>query len=193
MEKAPVRAKGPEVSIPFNFVVNKDALVINLTDTPEAIEKTTVNITVKDVVDLNGNLMLSPVTWSAYINQNQLKWSESSVAKEKKAFTAMSFDVDVKNIGGAEKNFTIEGLPSWLKASPMSGTLDPLGKQTITFTVNEGTSVGSYDQVVYVKGENNVAEALPITLKVYDEKPDWTVDASKYAYSMFLYILPCSC
>ena len=187
MEKAPVRAKGPEVSIPFNFVVNKDALVINLTDTPEAIEKTTVNITVKDVVDLNGNLMLSPVTWSAYINQNQLKWSESSVAKEKKAFTAMSFDVDVKNIGGAEKNFTIEGLPSWLKASPMSGTLDPLGKQTITFTVNEGTSVGSYDQVVYVKGENNVAEALPITLKVYDEKPDWTVDASKYAYSMNLY------
>lgn len=187
MEKAPVRAKGPEVSIPFNFVVNKDALIINLTDTPEALEKTTVNITVKDVIDLNGNLMLSPVTWSAYINQNQLKWSESSVSKEKKVNTAMTFNVDVENIGGSIKNYSIVGLPAWLTAFPESGSLDPLGRETITFTINEGINIGKYDEIVYVKGDNNVTEALPITLKVFDKQPDWGVNPEDYKFSMNVY------
>lgn len=186
-EKAPVRAKGPEVSIPFTFVVNKDALVINLMDTPEALEKTTVNFTVKDVSDLNGNLMQSPVNWSAYINRNQLKWSQPSVTKEKKLYAPMTFMVDVENQGGTEKNFTIEGLPAWLKAEPEYGTIDPLGRQTILFTVDEGTNVGRYDEVVYVKGDNNVSEALPVTLKVFDEQPDWTVDPADFKYNMNIY------
>lgn len=186
-EKAPVRAKGPEVSIPFTFVVNKDALVINLMDTPEALEKTIVNFTVKEVSDLNGNLMQSPVTWSAYINRNQLKWSKASVTKEKKLYAQMSFTVDVENQGGTEKNFTIEGLPAWLSAEPMYGTIDPLGTQTINFTVDEGTNVGRYDEVVYVKGDNNVSEALPVTLKVFDEQPDWMVDPADFKYNMNIY------
>lgn len=186
-EKAPVRAKGPEVSIPFTFVVNKDALVINLMETPEALEKTTVNFTVKDVSDLNGNLMQSPVTWSAYINRNQLKWSETSVTKEKKLYAPMTFMVDVENQGGTEKNFTIEGLPAWLKADPEYGTIDPLGRQTILFTVDEGTNVGRYDEVVYVKGDNNVSEALPVTLKVFDQQPDWAVDPADFKYNMNIY------
>lgn len=186
-EKAPVRAKGPEVSIPFTFVVNKDALVINLMDTPEALEKTVVNFTVKDVSDLNGNLMQSPVTWSAYINRNQLKWNQTSVTKEKKLYAPMTFTVDVENQGGTEKNFTIEGLPAWLKADPEYGTIDPLGRQTILFTVDEGTNVGRYDEVVYVKGDNNVSEALPVTLKVFEQQPDWTVDPADFKYNMNIY------
>lgn len=186
-EVPPVCKKAPETSIPFTFVVNKDALVINLMDTPEAIEKTTVNFTVKDVSDLNGNLMESPVTWSAYIDRNQLKWSEKSVTKEKKLNATMTFAVDVENHGGMVKNFTIEGLPAWLDAMPESGSIDPQGRETILFTVDEGTNVGRYDEVIYVKGDNNVAESLPVTLKVFDEQPDWTVNPGDFAYNMNVY------
>lgn len=186
-EVPPVCKKAPETSIPFTFVVNKDALVINLMDTPEAIEKTTVNFTVKDVSDLNGNLMESPVTWSAYIDRNQLKWSEKSVTKEKKLNATMTFAVDVENHGGTVKNFTIEGLPAWLDAMPESGSIDPQGRETIFFTVDEGTNVGRYDEVIYVKGDNNVAESLPVTLKVFDEQPDWTVNPGDFAYNMNVY------
>ena len=90
-----------------------------------------------------------PVTWSAYINRNQLKWSKPSITKEKKLYAPMSFTVDVENQGGTEKNFTIEGLPAWLKADPEFGTIGPLGRQTVLFTVDEGTNVGRYDEVVY--------------------------------------------
>ena len=162
--------------------------MINLMDTPEAIEKTTVNFTVKDVSDLNGNLMESPVTWSAYIDRNQLKWSEKSVTKEKKLNATMTFAVDVENHGGTVKNFTIEGLPAWLDAMPESGSIDPQGRETILFTVDEGTNVGRYDEVIYVKGDNNVAESLPVTLKVFDEQPDWTVNPGDFTYNMNVYL-----
>ncbi len=186
-EVAPVCKKEPETSIPFTFVVNKDALVINLMDTPEAIEKTTINFTVKDVSDLNGNLMESPVTWSAYIDRNQLKWSEKYVMKEKKFNATMTFAVDVENLGGTARNFKIEDLPVWLDAMPESGTIEPQGRATIVFTIDEGTNVGRYDEVIYVKGDNNVAESLPITLKVFDEQPDWMVNPGDFKYNMNIY------
>ena len=44
---------------------------------------------------------------------------------------------------------------------PESGSIDPQGRETILFTVDEGTNVGRYDEVIYVKGDNNVAESLP--------------------------------
>ena len=73
------------------------------------------------------------------------------------------FVVPLNNIGGSVKNFTIEGLPSWLSADPMSGEIDPKGTQKITFTIDEGTNVGTYEEVIYARGENNVTEPLPLS------------------------------
>lgn len=53
--------------------------------------------------------------------------------------------------------------------------------------MDEGTNVGRYDEVIYVKGDNNVAESLPVTLKVFDEQPDWTVNPGDFAYNMNVY------
>lgn len=183
----PVCAKAPESSIPFTYVVNNDAVVINLMDTPEAIEKTTLTFTVKDVCDMNGNAMQSPVTWSAYIDRNQLRWSEPSIALEKDLNEPLSFTVDVENRGGTVKNFVIEGLPSWLEASPGRGSIDPQGRCTIEFTIDEGVNVGAFDEILYAKGDNNVAEALPLTLKVNGRTPDWSVETGDYKYSMNLF------
>lgn len=180
----PVRRKAPESAIPFTFVVNNDAVVINLMDTPEAIEKTTLTFTVRDVCDLNGNSMESPVTWTAFIDRNQLRWSERSIALEKDLNEPLTFTVDIENQGGTVRNFTIEGVPSWLDATPERGSIDPQASRTITFVVDEGTNVGSFDEVLYVKGDNNVAEALPVTLKVRGQNPGWTVDPAQFKYNM---------
>ena len=69
---------------------------------------------------------------------------------------------------------------------------DPQGRETILFTVDEGTNVGRYDEVIYVKGDNNVAESLPVTLKVFDEQPDWTVNPGDFTYNMNVYGRPVS-
>ena len=184
---APVRDKGPVSKLNYNFVVNNDALIITLDEAWDRIEKTIVTFTVDGVRDLNGNKQLNPITWSAYIDRNQLKWSEASMAIEKMVDVEKSFVVKVTNNGGAIQNFTIENMPAWLDVTPMSGTINPLSSTDITFTIDAGLNIGSYDEVIYMRNDNNVVEALPMTIKVCGEKPEWSVNPADYKYTMSVF------
>ena len=186
-ERAPLKSKGPEQSIKYSFVTSGSAIIINLEEAPEVLEKTIVNVALKDVRDLNGNVDPTVYRWSAYVDRNQLRWGESEVVIDKKQYEEYEFVVPLNNIGGSVKNFTIEGLPSWLTADPMSGEIDPKGTQKITFTINEGTNVGTYEEVIYARGENNVTEPLPISVKVNGERPAWNVNPADYKYNMSVF------
>lgn len=184
---APVRDKGPVSKLNYNFVVNNDALIITLDESWERVEKTTVTFTVDGVRDMNGNKQLNPITWSAYIDRNQLKWSEASMAVEKMVDVEKSFVVKVTNNGGAIQNFTIENMPAWLDVNPTSGTINPLSSTDITFTIDAGLNIGTYDEVIYMRNDNNVVEALPMTIKVCGEKPEWNVDPADYEHTMSVF------
>lgn len=184
---APVKDKGPVSKLNYNFVVNNDALIITLDESWERIEKTIVTFTVDGVRDLHGNKQLSPITWSAYIDRNQLKWSEADMTVEKLVDEEKSFVVKVTNNGGAIQNYTIENMPAWLDVNPMSGTINPLSSTDITFTIDAGLNIGTYDEVVYMRNDNNVVEALPMTIKVNGQKPEWRVDPADYKYTMSVF------
>lgn len=184
---APVRDKGPVSKLNYNFVVNNDALIITLDESWERIEKTIVTFTVDGVRDLNGNKQLNPITWSAYIDRNQLKWSEADITVEKMVDVEKSFVVKVTNNGGAIQNFTIENMPTWLDVNPMSGTINPLSSTDITFSIDAGLNIGTYDEVIYMRNDNNVVEALPLTVKVCGEKPEWSVNPADYKYTMSVF------
>src|SRR3546814_6922615 len=89
-----------------------------------------------------------PISWSAYINRNQLSWSDPEFTLSKELYAPMEFESYVVNSGGNIQNFRLNNLPPWLDASPMSGTVDPLGRQKITFTVHQGLNIGSYDEEI---------------------------------------------
>ena len=181
---SPVKSKGAVSSLDFDFVVNDDALIINLLESLDRIEKTIVTFTVDGVRDMNGNELLSPITWSAYIDRNQLRWSDSEVVIEKDYLDETTFTVKAVNNGGSIQNYTIENLPAWLEADPSSGTLDPLASADIKFTIDGGLNIGSYDEVIYLRGTDGVVEGLPLSVKVIGEKPDWTVNPADFKYSM---------
>lgn len=184
---APVAAKGPVSKLLYDFVVNDDALIIELKEPYDRIEKTIVNFTVDGVRDVNGNEILSPITWSAYIDRNQLKWTDTSVSINKLLNEEKAFSVGASNNGGSIQHYTIENMPSWLDVEPSSGTIDPVSTIDVFFTIDPSLNIGTYDEVVYLRNDNNVVEALPITVKVEGEKPDWSVDPSKYQYNMSVF------
>lgn len=184
---APVKGKGSVSKLSYEFVVNNDALIITMTEPMDRIEKTIVTFTVDGVTDRNGNEMVSPVIWSAYINRNQLKWSENNMFVEKPAYEEYEFTLQAVNTGGAIQHFYVENAPAWLEVSPTEGQINPLSSQDITFTVNAGLNVGTYDEVIYLSNDNSVREALELTVKVVGEKPDWSVDPSQFKYSMSVF------
>lgn len=186
-DAAPIKNRGAVANLDFDFVVNNDALIINLKEDEASIAKTIVTFSVYDVRDLNGNSIASPITWSAYIDRNQLKWSETGLTLSKPVYDEMTFVVKAVNKGGAVQNFTIENLPSWLTAKPAVGTIAPASSQDIVFTVDAGLNVGTYSEVVNIVNNDGVPEALDITLTVLGEQPDWEVNKSDYEYSMNIF------
>ncbi len=183
----PVKTKGATASLLYDWVVNNDALIITLKEQDYRIEKTIVNFTVNKVQDVNGNYILSPITWSAYIDRNQLKWLDDAVTVNKKQNEAYEFEMPIVNKGGSIINYSLDNMPSWLSSSSESGVINPLEKQTIKFEIDPSLAVGTYDEVVYLTNSNNVTEPLALNVTVEGNTPDWKVDPSKYEFSMAVF------
>ena len=188
-ESAPVKERGSIDPIMINFVVNNDALII----TPYSAngwndyEQSIVTFKVKNVQDVNGNTIKSPIAWTAYIDRNQLLWSEDELNLSKQVYEPMTFELDLVNKSGTVQHYSIENQPAWLEVSQEIGSIDPQKSKHIQFTVNEGLNIGSYNEVIYLVNENGVARALELNLKVKGERPDWKVDEKAYNFNMSIF------
>lgn len=183
-DEAPaLREKKTETNVDYSFTASDNKIVITLNETPATIAACTLNFTVRDLRDVNGNLSL-PVCWSAYINNNELAWSENSMKMTKKAGESHTFEASFTNKSGKQQMWTISGMPSWLKADTEYGIVDPLATETISFEVTEATPVGKYDETVYLTGNDGIATPLTLSLTMEGDKPDWTVDKGKYESTM---------
>ena len=183
-DEAPaLREKKTETNVDYSFTASDNKIVITLNETPATIAACTLNFTVRDLRDVNGNLSL-PVCWSAYINNNELAWSENSIKMTKKAGESRTFEASFTNKSGKQQMWTISGMPSWLKADTEYGTVDPLASETISFEVTEATPVGKYEETVYLTGNDGIATPLTLSLTMEGDKPDWTVDKGKYESTM---------
>ncbi|MBR4814899.1 MAG: LamG domain-containing protein, partial [Paludibacteraceae bacterium] len=183
----PVKTKGATSSLSYDWVVNNDGLIITLQEQDYRIEKTIVNFTVNKVQDVNGNYIVSPITWSAYIDRNQLKWMDDAVTVNKKQNEPYQFEMPIVNKGGSIINYSLKNMPSWLNASSESGAINPLEKQIIEFEIDPSLAVGTYDEVVYLTNSNNVTEPLALKVTVEGDTPEWSVDPSKYEFSMAVF------
>ena len=173
---APMRGVNTLENIPYSFVADGKDLLINLDVPDHHIEKTNVIVTVKDITDLNGNTLASPVTMDLYVYRNPLRWDVKRVALNPEYGEGTTFIATVQNLSGKSRHFTIEGLPVWITASETSGYVEALDEHTITFTVSPYINIGDFDEVIYLVGENEMSEPLPVSIKVRGTAPDWALD-----------------
>lgn len=176
----------PVSKVDFSWALFENKLLI----TPSAsmfaaIEQRILEITVERIEDLYDNRIASPITWTAFVDRNQLKWSKRSVSIEKRLNEKHSFTVDILNKSGQQQQFSFSNLPAWLTAKPASGTIEPQNAQTVTFTINEGLNTGSYQQDLYLVGNSGFDEKMVLNVRVFNKLPDnWVVDKDKFAHSM---------
>jgi hypothetical protein len=186
---APMRAIASLENIKYSYVAKDNEMYINLDVPAYAIEKTNVIVTVKDVADLNGNVMASPVTMDIYVYRNPLRWNMKQFTQVIDYGEAYTFEAVIQNLSGKSKRFSLDGLPIWITASQNSGTIGPLGELPITFTVSPYINIGDFDEIIYILGEDGMNEPLPINLKVRGEKPDWAVDENLLSTNISMRII----
>jgi hypothetical protein len=182
-----IKLPRPIQAVNYTWALNGDKIILTTNTSPDQLENVTLDITVKNALDMHGNKMQSPKTWIAYINKNQVKWQDDQFNFEKTVDSVITFVAPIVNSGGAQKAFTIAGLPSWMTADITSGSIAPNSIQYITFTIPAGGTIGVYDAEVSVTTDFNFAEILRVNLKVKGVVPTWTVNPANFNYSMNIF------
>jgi hypothetical protein len=184
IETPAVAIQRPVQKILNTWSVNGDQIVITPNVEAADVENVTLNVSVKDIIDLHGNVMQSPKTWIAFVNKNQVLWQDAEKNLSKELNDTLTFTTKVVNSGGEVKNFTISNIPAWLTATPSSGTINPLSTKTIKFTVNQSVNIGDYTEDVLLTTDFGFNEKLLLKLKVSKTAPNFTVDPTLYQQSM---------
>lgn len=183
-DEAPaLRTKPTEENVDFTFTASDNKIVIELNEDEAAIDGSTLNFTVREVRDENGNYS-EPIRWSAFVNRRQLSWSDNVVTLTKKLGESLAFSVKVVNNSGKQQMWEISGMPSWLTADTDNGTTDPLVQDDVTFTIAKSTPIGTYSQTVYLVGGDAIEVPLTLNLTVTGDEPEWMADKSDYENTM---------
>ncbi|MFB6319266.1 LamG-like jellyroll fold domain-containing protein [Saccharicrinis sp. FJH54] len=184
LETAAIKLARPLGSIPFDYTINGNQILISPNIDASRIENTVLNISVDGVYDLYGNRMESTVSWTAFVDKNQLVWQKQEISLECVPDNTPVFTLTIENKGGTTEYWQLENLPVWLTADITMGTLGPLSSQDVVFTVNPAINVGQYSHDIYVNGNLDYNERCKINLSVKDEEPEWSVDPNDYETSM---------
>ena len=184
----PLKNAPDETVLTVTPVASDRKVVINLSMvglTARQLEGTTLNITVDKVRDLHGNES-QPIRWTAYVQQNTLKWMKDSVNVIKKYGDDYTFDAVIENKSGSTEYYTLYNMPQWLTVvgSSASDEVSPLSTKVLRFQVNPLVPVGNYDVTIGLQGNNGILEPLRIVMKVRGETPQWTVDPTLYEHQM---------
>ena len=180
-----LRPSQTETNVGFSFTASDNKVVFSLDEAPADIEGCTLHFTVLDVRDLNGNYS-KPVCWSAYVNRNELTWDAPTLSVRKHVGDEAHTEASFTNKGGKQQAWSLSGLPAWLSADMEEGTAEPLTTTTIGLDIAPGTPIGTYEETVYLTGNDNIASPLTVRLSVVGDVPAWGVDPSGYENTMSL-------
>jgi len=172
---APMVSNAQLDNLMYSYVANDNELYMNVKEPDYMVEKTNIYVTVKEVPDLQGNLMASPVTLNLFVYRNPLRWDVKRIEKDVYYGNGLTFEATIRNLSGVKQNFSLTDLPQWISASQTQGVLDALDEQKITFTVSDYINIGTYNEQIALIGDNTMSEPLPITLRVRGDEPAWAV------------------
>ncbi len=183
---APVKDIGQLTKMNFDWSFNNDELLININMRDREINKQTLYITVRDVEDLNGNPMVSPVTWTTFVDRNAIKWAKKEITA--KAIygrdESVTRTIRVVNYSGKRHQYTIESLPEWLSVDASNGSIEPTDEINLTLTFDANIAIGTYSDVVYLTDENGLSEPLRIEYEIEALPPYEDVDKGQYPLNM---------
>jgi hypothetical protein len=177
------------INFDVDYVIDGDKLIITpKIDSWALLEGQVIDISVERMYDDANNAQQSPITWTAYVERNDVSWFADGyneiVDIVKNSGEEKSFVIAVLNKGGKVQPFNISNIPSWLKLSKTSGTINPDSQINITASIDKELTAGEYDENIFLQTDYGHDEKLHIKVKELAQAPDWTVDPSLYSYSM---------
>lgn len=186
----PLKPKRPTERLVVDAVINGDEVLLSPQISDWAsIENKIAYIEVANLYDLSDNRQKSPVTWTAFINKNPLKWfiegegEEVEYVKEEGAI--FEFEVTIRNRSGIGQPYSLIG-PSWITFSEPTGSVPPSGTIRVKATVEKEISSGVFEDQIVLTSDYNFDERITVKLRVTAPEPDWNLTPADFEQSMTL-------
>ena len=183
---APTSAFKELERLQFSFVGKDNQLLVNIDEMDEKINKRNIYVTVRDIPDMNGNELASPVTACYFIDRNPLRWEMKTYNVDLMYGEGATLEVDIENVSATSHVYTIQNCPKWLRVTPVSNVIDARSETTLVIKIDKNLDVGFYDNILYLTDENGLSEPLAINVTVEGNEPEWTVRDEEKRYSMSL-------
>ncbi|MBQ0153930.1 MAG: hypothetical protein KBS70_03995 [Bacteroidales bacterium] len=163
----------------FSWTSRDNDLVINLKMPDAEINHKNIFFSLRDVEDLQGNRLLSPIAWSVYLDRNIIRWDEQNLWVEKSASPVDTVVyTTITNYSGETKPFVITGLPEWLTVDEPIGTLQPQEQRVLAFTISGDLNAGDYVVPVALTDEADLSDQMLINVRINAVSPSWSVPNS---------------
>jgi len=177
-----MKLQRPEVLIPHQLVINEDKVIITPDIEAFKIENQILDISIKNVEDMNNNKMESSVTWTAFVDKNAVVWDKTSFSITKPIDADTSLWVNIINKGGLKENYQITNIPSWMEVSPESGSLSPLESNEVEIRIKPEVNIGRYQREINLVSSLGYSEKLSLNINIKGHIPGWEVEEN-YRYS----------
>ncbi len=138
------------------------------------LENETLEAEVSGLTDLYGNPMTDPVSWEFFVNANPVYWNITKIEVIKPLGESMNLTASLINSGGQVSSFNLDDLPTWLTATPISGTLLPLDTQSFVFSVSEQLGFGTFVDTIFADVTSLGREPLVFEVSVLANPPVWS-------------------
>ncbi|MGB1444839.1 MAG: LamG-like jellyroll fold domain-containing protein [Flavobacteriaceae bacterium] len=184
----PVKPKRPTERLVVEGVINYDELLLNPQITDWAsIENKIAYITVANLYDMSDNRQLSPVTWTALINKNPLKWyiegEGTSVDFVKEEAASFTFEITLVNRSGTGQPYAIT-TPDWISIDEATGSVPPGGVIKLTASIQPELSSGVYEDQLILSSDYSFNERIDVRLRVRAPEPNWNLSPTEFEQSM---------
>ena len=185
----PIKPARKEILLQVSHVINGDEMIIEpVINDKSLIERQVLDITVHRMFDAVNNMQQSPITWSAFVNQDQLTWTINNereiVQEEINKGDIANFEINIINSGGTPRDFDITNVPDWLSLSQTNGTIPPSSSIIIQGSTASQLGVGNYEDVLYLNSNYGYDQNIQIKLDVNPVGPDWNVNPLDYQFSL---------
>ena len=176
------------IKFQVSHVINQDNMILEPVISDWAVlEGQVLDITVNRMFDSANNMQESPITWTAYVQKNEVSWFVDGYTDVVDLVNyrgdELSFEITLTNSGGVSQPFAITNVPNWMQLSASSGILSADSKKIITATIDKELAANIYNETLYLETDFGFNQKLPLTLRVLEQEPDWSINSNDYAYS----------
>ncbi|TAK61671.1 MAG: T9SS type A sorting domain-containing protein, partial [Bacteroidetes bacterium] len=182
---------GTGLEIDKTITCNGNTVVVTPNVPNRFIENQVLRLTFEDdgsapafgVFDLYGNRITRSLDYEFYVDRNNMRWNDPTYQTIAMEGQPLTFTRRIFNTGTFAQSFTLEGLPTWLTATPVNAVIPAGFSQDVTFTISPQLTGGFHKDTIYASTAGG-EEDIILDFRLLCATPLWSVTPSNYEYTM---------